>query len=149
MGRMFERTPRTERRSSPRSFSLSINPTRIWQDSTVSVCGDDRPLAQQNGIARPACSDPYLPASIISGKVSGVTEDKLPPGDFGLQVMAAGVQMEAIARGEPVFDLSDPKALSRFGEAAKVFQKRTAEDAGKGVISAGYFVLGAPEVVST
>ncbi|KAF8600054.1 NADH oxidase [Ceratobasidium sp. AG-I] len=85
------------------------------------------------GIARPACSDPYLPADIMSGKVSGATENKLPPGDFGIQILAAGAQMEAIARREPVFDLSDPKALSRFGEAAQAFQKRMAEDVGKGV----------------
>jgi len=100
------------------------------------------------GIARPACSDPYLPADIISGKVGGATENKLPPGDFGIQLVAAGVQIQSIGRGEPIFDLSDPKALSRFGDAAQAFQKRMVEDMGKGVVSAGYFTLGAPELVA-
>ncbi|KAG8688904.1 hypothetical protein FRC09_012679 [Ceratobasidium sp. 395] len=100
------------------------------------------------GIARPACSDPYLPAEIISGMVPGATEVKLPHDDFGLHILAAGALMEALGRGEPVFDLSDPKVLTRFNEAVRVFYKETTENTSKGIIKAGYFVLGAPEVYS-
>ena len=79
------------------------------------------------GLGRPAGSDPLLPAEIVQGKVSGATENKLPPHDFGQQLLATGIQMEAIARGKPVFDLSDPKALSRFAETAQAYHKKQAE----------------------
>ncbi|KAG9125702.1 hypothetical protein FRC07_006531, partial [Ceratobasidium sp. 392] len=98
------------------------------------------------GIARPACSDPYLPAEVISGKVSGATDVKLPVGDFGIQILAAGAQMEALGRGEPVFDLSDAKVLRRFNEAVEAFQKERMENMTKGIIQAGYFVLHTPAV---
>ncbi|QRW17443.1 NADH:flavin oxidoreductase/NADH oxidase [Rhizoctonia solani] len=72
------------------------------------------------GLGRPATSDPYLPKEIISGEVSGATLSRLPPGDFWAQGEASGSQEESIARGFPVFDLSDP-------EVAANYLKRTTE----------------------
>ncbi|QRV93333.1 NADH:flavin oxidoreductase/NADH oxidase [Ceratobasidium sp. AG-Ba] len=95
------------------------------------------------GIARPACSDPYLPAEIIAGKAAGSTEVKLPANDFAILSMAAGAQMEALGRDEPVFDLSDPKVVRRFNEAAQAYRKDTMESMKKGVVRAGWPVLGA------
>lgn len=93
------------------------------------------------GIARPAASDPYLPAEIIVGKVGGATENKLPDENFGIQILAAGVQMEAIAQGNPPFDWSDPEELARFEKAAQIYSERINEAKEKGIILAGYFVL--------
>jgi hypothetical protein len=97
------------------------------------------------GLARPAGSDPHLPTDLAAGKVGGATLSKLPVGDFGIQALAAGAQMEAIASGEPVFDLSDPKTLYRFGEAAKAFKEEMIGNMSKGVINPGFFVLKASE----
>lgn len=93
------------------------------------------------GLGRPAASDPYLPADIVAEKLGGATESKLPPNDFGIGVVAAGAQMEAIGRGEPVFDLPDPKVLQKFTEAVKVHHKKIVEHIVKGDIQAGYVVL--------
>lgn len=95
------------------------------------------------GLGRPAGSDPTLPSEIIEGKVTGATESKLPPGDFGIQLLATGTQMESIARGKPVFDLSDPKSLSRFIEAAQAYHKGQAESLSKGAYNPRFFVFDA------
>ncbi|KAJ1305524.1 hypothetical protein OPQ81_000531 [Rhizoctonia solani] len=93
------------------------------------------------GLGRPAGSDPILPSEIIKGVATGATDIKISPNDFGLSLLATGVQMEAIARGKPVVDLSDPRELVRFKEAAQVYHEHQAEDFQKGVLDPRYFYL--------
>ncbi|CCO32780.1 hypothetical protein RSOLAG1IB_07268 [Rhizoctonia solani AG-1 IB] len=93
------------------------------------------------GLGRPAGSDPLLPNEIIQDKVTGATDMKVPPNDFGLGLLATVVQMEAIARGKPVIDLSDPNELARFQEAAQNHQQRQAEDLQKGIFNPRGFYL--------
>ncbi|KAF8751234.1 NADH:flavin oxidoreductase / NADH oxidase family [Rhizoctonia solani] len=72
------------------------------------------------GLGRPAGSDPLLPNDIIQRNVTGATDMKIPPHEFGLGLLATGVQMEAIARGKPVIDLSDPRSLPVLQRPRKV-----------------------------
>ncbi|KAF8598121.1 NADH oxidase, partial [Ceratobasidium sp. AG-I] len=97
------------------------------------------------GIGRPAASDPQLPDGIISGVVAGATLSGFSPGDFTSQIVAAGVQMESIARGEPVFDISNPEELKRFGAAFKAHVERKAKEMGSGMVTAGHLHLDAPK----
>lgn len=97
------------------------------------------------GIGRPAASDPYLPAEIVSGTVSGATVSGIPSGDFAVQLVAACAQIEAIARGEPVFDLSNTKDLERFGEAFKVHVQHRAQEMSAGIVTAGHLHLPVPK----
>ncbi|CAE6434799.1 unnamed protein product [Rhizoctonia solani] len=93
------------------------------------------------GVGRPAGSDPLLPNEIIQGKVTGATEVKIPSDDFVLGALATGVQMETIARGEPVIDLSDPKELARFQEAAQKYHQKNADDLKQGLFNPRFFYL--------
>ncbi|KAF8732474.1 NADH:flavin oxidoreductase / NADH oxidase family, partial [Rhizoctonia solani] len=93
------------------------------------------------GLGRPAGSDPLLPNDIIQRNVTGATDMKIPPHEFSLGLLATGVQMEAIARGKPVIDLSDPKELTRFTEAAQSYHQQKAEDLKKGVFDPRFFYL--------
>ncbi|KAG8685977.1 hypothetical protein FRC11_009751 [Ceratobasidium sp. 423] len=93
------------------------------------------------GLGRPAGSDPILPNDIIQRAATGATDMKIPPNDFGVGLLATGVQMEAIARGKQVIDLSDPKELVRFKEAARVYHEQQAENLQKGVFEPRFFYL--------
>ncbi|EUC58650.1 NADH:flavin oxidoreductase/NADH oxidase [Rhizoctonia solani AG-3 Rhs1AP] len=93
------------------------------------------------GLGRPAGSDPILPAEIIKAATTGATDMKIAPNDFGLGLLTTGIQMEAIARGKPVIDLSDPKELARFTEAVQSYQQQQAENLKKGVFHPRYFYL--------
>ncbi|CAE6501084.1 unnamed protein product [Rhizoctonia solani] len=93
------------------------------------------------GFGRPAGSDPILPSEIIQGAVTGATEMQISPHDFGLGSLATGVQMEAIARGKPVIDLSDPNELVRFKDAAQAHNQKQQENLEKGIIDPRFFYL--------
>ncbi|QRW10138.1 NADH:flavin oxidoreductase/NADH oxidase [Ceratobasidium sp. AG-Ba] len=93
------------------------------------------------GIGRPACSDLYLASDIISGITPGSTNIKLPLDDFGILSAAAGSQMEALARGAPVFDLSDPKTVQWFNESLQVYRKESTDNMKKGIIQPGWPVF--------
>ncbi|CAE6477801.1 unnamed protein product, partial [Rhizoctonia solani] len=93
------------------------------------------------GLGRPAGSDPVLPSEIIQGAATGATDMKIAPHDFGLGLLATGIQMEAIARGKSVIDLSDPEELARFQEAAQSYHQRQAEDLKQGVFDPRFFYL--------
>jgi hypothetical protein len=90
------------------------------------------------GLGRPATSDPYLPREIISGQVSGATLTRLPPGDFVTQGEASGSQEESIARGLPIFDLSDPEVAAKCQKMTSEFYKRMDSDFKNGVVGAGF-----------
>ncbi|CAE6459792.1 unnamed protein product, partial [Rhizoctonia solani] len=66
------------------------------------------------GLGQPATSDPYLPNEVLSGRVPGATVNRLPPGSYYLQVAASGSQEESIARGIPIFDLSDQGVADEY-----------------------------------
>ncbi|CAE6383319.1 unnamed protein product [Rhizoctonia solani] len=93
------------------------------------------------GLSRPAGSDPTLPNEIIQGAASGATDMKISPNDFALGMLATGVQMEAISRGKPVIDLSDPKELVRFKDAAQTYHQQQAENIKRGIIDPRFFYL--------
>ncbi|CUA78306.1 12-oxophytodienoate reductase 3 [Rhizoctonia solani] len=93
------------------------------------------------GLGRPAGSDPILPNEIIQGAASGATDIKLSPHDFALGLLATGVQMEAISRGKPVIDLSDPRELVRFKDAAQTYHQQQAENIKRGVLNPRFFYL--------
>ncbi|KAH7323339.1 NADH oxidase [Rhizoctonia solani] len=93
------------------------------------------------GIARPAGSDPLLPVEIIQGRVGGATDVKLPPEDIVTTILATGVQMESMARGRPVVDLSNPKEVLRFKDAARAHHEKKVARLLQGVVDPGYFVL--------
>ncbi|CAE7161916.1 unnamed protein product [Rhizoctonia solani] len=93
------------------------------------------------GLGRPAGSDPTLPDEIIRGVATGATDMKVPPNDYALGFLVAGVQMEAIARAKPVIDLSNADELVRFGAAAESYQQQQAEGLKKGVFNPRHFYL--------
>ncbi|CCO32064.1 NADPH dehydrogenase [Rhizoctonia solani AG-1 IB] len=93
------------------------------------------------GLGRPATSDPYLPREIISGQVSGATLNRLPPGDFWAQGEASGSQEESIARGLPIFDLSDPEVAAKYHKVTSEFHKQMDLDFKDGVVGAGFVVF--------
>ncbi|EUC56005.1 NADH:flavin oxidoreductase/NADH oxidase [Rhizoctonia solani AG-3 Rhs1AP] len=93
------------------------------------------------GLGRPATSDPHLPKEIISGQATGATLNRLPPGDFWLQGEASGSQEESIARGLPVFDLSDLEAVTKYQKLASDFYEQMASDFKQGVVGAGFVVV--------
>ncbi|CUA76205.1 hypothetical protein RSOLAG22IIIB_12124 [Rhizoctonia solani] len=93
------------------------------------------------GLGRPATSDPYLPKEIISGQCSGATLNRLPPGDFWIQGEASGSQEESIARGLPVFDLSDPEVVNKYKKLASEFYEQMSLDFKQGVVGAGFVVV--------
>ncbi|KAF8676951.1 NADH:flavin oxidoreductase / NADH oxidase family [Rhizoctonia solani] len=93
------------------------------------------------GLGRPATSDPYLPKEIISGEVSGATLSRLPPGDFWAQGEASGSQEESIARGFPVFDLSDPEVAANYLKRTTEFHHQMELDFKKGIVGAGFVVF--------
>ncbi|KAH7323338.1 NADH oxidase [Rhizoctonia solani] len=93
------------------------------------------------GLGRPAGSDPILPNEIIQGVATGATDMKISPHDFGLGLLATGVQMEAIARGKPVIDLSDPNELVRFKDAAQEYHQKQQEGLKGGVFDPRFFFL--------
>ncbi|CAE6486378.1 unnamed protein product [Rhizoctonia solani] len=95
-------------------------------------------------IARPAGSDPLLPLQITEGRVSGATNVKIPQDDIITTILATGVQMELMARGKPVVDLSNPGEVSRFEDAARAHHAEKAERLLQGIIVPGYFVLETP-----
>ncbi|CCO32781.1 NADH-dependent flavin oxidoreductase [Rhizoctonia solani AG-1 IB] len=98
-------------------------------------------ICQGIGIARPAGSDPMLPTEIIQGLISGSADVKLPPEDIIATILATGVQMESMARGIPVIDLSDPEQVLRFKDAAQAHHEKKATRLRQGIIDPGYFVL--------
>ncbi|CAE6451268.1 unnamed protein product [Rhizoctonia solani] len=93
------------------------------------------------GIARPGDSDRMLPSEIVQGRVSEATDVKLPPEDIITTILATGVQMESMARGIPVLDLSDPKEVIRFKDAAQINHKKKFFKLLQGIMDIGYFVL--------
>ncbi|CAE6519333.1 unnamed protein product [Rhizoctonia solani] len=93
------------------------------------------------GLGRPAGSDPILPSEIIQGAATGATDMKISPHDFGLGLLATGIQMEAIARGKPVIDLSDPNELVRFKDAAQAHNQKQQENLKKGIFDPRFFYL--------
>ncbi|KAJ1307103.1 hypothetical protein OPQ81_001221 [Rhizoctonia solani] len=93
------------------------------------------------GLGRPATSDPYLPHEIISVQVSGATLNRLPPGDFWLQGEASGSQEESIARGLPIFDLSDALVVEKYRKLASEFYNQMDIDLKNGVVRAGFAVV--------
>ncbi|CAE6435824.1 unnamed protein product [Rhizoctonia solani] len=93
------------------------------------------------GLGRPATSDPYLPGEIISGQASGATLNRLPPGDFWAQGEASGSQEESIARGLPVFDLSDPEVADKYYKLTSDFHKQMELEFKSGIVGAGFLVF--------
>ncbi|KAB5589057.1 hypothetical protein CTheo_7499 [Ceratobasidium theobromae] len=96
------------------------------------------------GLGRPATSDPYLPAEIISGKATGATFNRLPLGDYWIQGEASGSQEESIARGIPIFDLSDPAVVKGFSQTAAAFRDDKLVNVEKGIVKAGFIVVENP-----
>ncbi|CAE6533975.1 unnamed protein product [Rhizoctonia solani] len=93
------------------------------------------------GLGRPATSDPYLPKEIISSQVTGATLNRMPPGEFWMQGEASGSQEESIARGLPIFDLSDPEVVEKYRRLASEFYDQMALDFKEGVVGAGFVVV--------
>ncbi|GAB1522916.1 hypothetical protein RhiTH_006043 [Rhizoctonia solani] len=94
------------------------------------------------GVARPAGSDPVIPAEVIDGCISGATYVKLPSEDIITTILATGVQMESMACGIPIINLSDPEEVLRFKDATQRHHKENGEKLLQGIIDPGYFVLG-------
>ncbi|KAF8698358.1 FMN-linked oxidoreductase, partial [Rhizoctonia solani] len=94
------------------------------------------------GVARPAGSDPVIPAEVIDGCISGATYVRLPSEDIITTILATGVQMESMACGIPIIDLSDPEEVLRFKDATQRHHKENGEKLLQGIIDPGYFVLG-------
>ncbi|KAG8738867.1 hypothetical protein FRC10_006416 [Ceratobasidium sp. 414] len=92
------------------------------------------------GLGYPSASDPYLPVQILSGQLGGATKPDADNLDSSLLSMAAGTQMEAIARGDVVFDLSNPRHLHEFNNRARVFLDQREEMLKNGIVEAGYMV---------
>ncbi|KAF8751120.1 NADH:flavin oxidoreductase / NADH oxidase family [Rhizoctonia solani] len=94
------------------------------------------------GVARPVGSDPVIPAEVIDGCISGATYVRLPSEDIITTILATGVQMESMACGIPIIDLSDPEEVLRFKDATQRHHKENGEKLLQGIIDPGYFVLG-------
>ncbi|KAG9076821.1 hypothetical protein FRC06_009303 [Ceratobasidium sp. 370] len=92
------------------------------------------------GLGCPSASDPHLPAQILSGQLGGATKPDADNMDSSLLYTVAGTQMEAIARGDVVFDLSNPEHLREFNSRAREFLDQREEKLKNGIVEAGYMV---------
>lgn len=92
------------------------------------------------GLGQPSASDPFLPSDILAGKLGGATKPDHEAIDVPLLRLAAGTHMEALARGDVVFDISNPTELREFNRRARDFERIRQEEVKRGKVEAGYMV---------
>ncbi|TFK53606.1 FMN-linked oxidoreductase [Heliocybe sulcata] len=72
-----------------------------------------RNTCQIIGLGRPLCAEPDLPKKILERQVTGAKENVLP---FQLQIVAAVLQIHAIAENASVYDVSTKEGADEIGD---------------------------------
>ncbi len=80
------------------------------------------------GLGRPACQEPNLPNDILSGKVKGAIQVRLDETNFGVQVVAAGTQMQQVSKDYEPIDLSQSKEADAFVKDLGTWMEKLGKD---------------------
>ncbi|KAK3346931.1 hypothetical protein B0T25DRAFT_291226 [Lasiosphaeria hispida] len=75
------------------------------------------------GLARPACSEPYLARDLLAGKVDACLKPLLDDNDFGITASLAAAQIGLIGQGLEAFDPSDLEAAGALNEGFASWKK--------------------------
>jgi 2,4-dienoyl-CoA reductase-like NADH-dependent reductase (Old Yellow Enzyme family) len=95
----------------------SLTKTKVYVTGgfkTIGAMVDALSTIDGIGLGRPACQEPNLPKDILSGKVKGAIQTRLDENNFGLQVVAAGTQMQQISQDRNPIDLSQIQQADAF-----------------------------------
>ncbi|QRV93331.1 NADH:flavin oxidoreductase/NADH oxidase [Ceratobasidium sp. AG-Ba] len=92
------------------------------------------------GVGRPSASDPHLPRKIISGSLGGPIKPDPKNASKGLIHEAVGTQMEALARGNKLFDWSNPDEVLEYKERLQAFQDAREQDLKGGIVRSGCMI---------
>ena len=82
------------------------------------------------------CADPFFAKKLLAG-----TATRAPPEDFPetmVSIVAAGIQLTRISKGQPPLDFSNPQHLDRLYRGIQTWMADMTEKAQKGVIIPGY-----------
>lgn len=109
-----------------------------FRTSAAMVKAIEDGSTQGIGLARPICTEPYLPRSLIRGDVDSAVKPILDESDFGITNAAAGVSMTQMARNQTPFDTSDAEQVKAFQAAMGTFMQQTQDNAKAGVLEAGF-----------
>lgn len=93
------------------------------------------------GLARPACAELDICKNLANGTVHSTLKSKLDENDFGITNMFAGSQISQIGRGVRILDGSNDEDVKYFQKEVGKFMETTKENAGKGIVSAGYPII--------
>jgi hypothetical protein len=95
----------------------SLTKTKVYVTGgfkTVGAMVDALSTIDGIGLGRPVCQEPNPPKDILSGKVKGAIQTRLDENNFGLQVVAAGTQMQQISQDRNPIDLSQKQQADAF-----------------------------------
>lgn len=109
----------------------SLKKTKVYVTGgfkTVGAMVDALTTIDGIGLGRPACQEPNLPKDILAGKVQGALQWRLDESNFGLQVVAAGTQMQQISRDQAPIDLSQRHLADAFARDMGVWLEKVQQD---------------------
>ena len=95
---------------------------------TVGAMVDALATIDGVGLGRPACQEPNLPKDILSGMVKGAIQTRLDESNFGLQVVAAGTQMQQISQDYNPIDLSQEHQADAFAKDVGIWLEKLGQD---------------------
>ncbi len=122
----------------PRAGNMKIWVTGGFRTAKAMVDAINQGSTDGIGLARPISQELDLPKKILNGEVSSAVKSALDPSDYGISLIASGVQMRQAGKGIKPFDTSDEKQVNEFQENVGKFFQKLAEDGAKGVINAGF-----------
>jgi hypothetical protein len=109
----------------------SLTKTKVYVTGgfkTVGAMVDALATIDGVGLGRPACQEPNLPKDILSGKVKGAIQTRLDENNFGLQVVAAGTQMQQISQDYNPIDLSKEHQADAFAKDVGIWLEKLEQD---------------------
>ena len=109
----------------------SLTKTKVYVTGgfkTVGAMIDALATIDGIGLGRPACQEPNLPKDILSGKVKGAIKVRLDENNFGLQVVAAGTQMQQISNDHQPIDLSQEAMAEAFSKSVAAWMDKLSKD---------------------
>jgi 2,4-dienoyl-CoA reductase-like NADH-dependent reductase (Old Yellow Enzyme family) len=109
----------------------SLKKTKVYVTGgfkTVGAMVDAVLTVDGVGLGRPACQEPTIPKDILSGKIKGAIQTRLDETDFGLQVVAAGTQMQQISRDQKPIDLSQKHLAEAFAKDMGTWLEKVQRD---------------------
>ena len=112
----------------------SLKKTKVYVTGgfkTVGAMVDAVSTIDGVGLGRPACQEPNLAKDILSGKVKGAIRIRLDETNFGLQVVAAGTQMQQISRDQTPIDFSQKDLADAFAKDMGTWMEKVQQDKGR------------------